>query len=170
MTEAELIEAYQRKLASNTEREHVYQTLQITCSWLTQPYYIVLGTNEITTKLETGETITWTPSAADFKNAANNGDMDQNASFTLPDVGNILDDEIMRRPAGDAEVPLFTFRAYLDVDLDYPADGPVSYDLISLTQSKGVFTANTGVPKLNQKSTGVLATTDVFPPMRWILA
>ena len=52
MTEAELIEAYQRKLASNTEREHVYQTLQITCSWFSQPYYIVIGSKAITTKPE----------------------------------------------------------------------------------------------------------------------
>ena len=162
--------AYKLKLASNPEGELDYQTVEITHSLLSKRFLIVMGNEPLTATLETGETVTFEPSAMEVKSAANNNTMDQQASYTLPDVGNQLDDEMDRIPLGNEEWPVFTFRAFVSTDLSYPCNGPVTYDLQALTQSKGVFTADVGVPRLNEKPTGILMSPDVIPLLRGILS
>ena len=105
----------------------------------------------------------------DAKNAANNNDMDQTALFSLPDVLNILDDEMDRIPYSNTELPKFIFRRYVSTDLSYPCDGPIVYELQTLTQEKGVFTAETGTPMLNQRQTGILMTPEEIPLLRGVL-
>jgi len=168
---AETVEAaYRRKLASNPEGEMDFITVQITHPLLSRPYYIVKGTSPLTATLETGQTVTFEPSPMDAKNPANNNDMDQQAAFTLPDVDNQLDEEMSRIPLDNQEWPEFTFRAYVSTDLSYPCKGPVTYDLQSLSQSKGVFTADVGVPRLNERSTGILMTPTEIPILRGVLS
>lgn len=168
---AESVEAaYRLKLASNPEGQIDFETLEITHSLLSKRYLIVKGTSPLTATLETGEVVTFEPSPMNPVNAANNNDLDQQATFTLPDVGNQLDDEMSRIPLGNQEWPKFTFRRYISTDLSYPCDGPVSYDLQALSQSKGVFTAEVGVPRLNERATGLLATPEDIPLLRGILA
>lgn len=161
---------YRRKLASNPEGEVDFVTVEITHSLLSKRYLIVRGTSELTATLETGETVIFEPSPMNTVNAANNSDLDQQASFTLPDVGNVLDDEMSRIPLSNQEWPVFTFRRFISTDLSAPCDGPVSYDLQALSQSKGIFTADVGVPRLNERPTGLLATPTDIPLLRGILA
>ncbi len=170
MSASSVIAAYKLKLASNPEGEIDYQTVEITHSLLSQRYLIVVGNEPLTATLETGEVVTFEPSPMEVKNAANNNDMDQQASFTLPDVGNQLDDEMSRIPYGNSEWPVFTFRSYISTDLSYPCKGPITYDLQNLSQSKGVFTADVGVPRLNQRSTGILMTPQNIPILRGVLS
>lgn len=168
---AESVEAaYRLKLASNPEGQIDFETVEITHPLLSRRFLIVRGTSPLTATLETGETVTFEPSPMETVNAANNNDMDQNSSFTLPDVGNILDDEMSRIPL-DAEVyPIFTFRKFISTDLGYPCLGPVVYDLQSLSQAKGVFTADVGVPRLNQRATGILMNPTDIPILRGLLS
>jgi hypothetical protein len=170
MTAATVEAAYRLKLASNPEGQLDYITLEITHPLLSQRYLIVRGTSPLTATLETGETVTFEPSPMDSKNAANNNDMDQQAAFTLPDVGNILDDEMQKIPLDNQEWPVFTFRRFISTDLSHPCDGPVTYDLQNLSQSKGVFTADVGVPRLNERPTGLLMTPENIPLLRGVLA
>lgn len=170
MSESSVIAAYKLKLASNPEGEIDYQTVEITHSLLSQRYLIVVGNEQLTATLETGEVVTFEPSPMEVKNAANNNDMDQQASFTLPDIGNQLDDEMSRIPYGNDEWPVFTFRGFISTDLSYPCNGPITYDLQSLSQSKGIFTADVGVPRLNQRSTGILMTPEEIPILRGVLS
>lgn len=170
MSESSVIAAYKLKLASNPEGEIDFQTVEITHSLLSRRYLIVVGNEPLTATLETGEVVTFEPSPMEVKNAANNNDMDQQASFTLPDIGNILDDEMTRIPYSNQEWPLFTFRSFISTDLSYPCKGPISYDLQSLSQAKGVFTADVGVPRLNQRSTGILMTPQEIPILRGVLS
>lgn len=170
MSESSVIAAYKLKLASNPEGEIDFTTVEITHSLLSQRYLIVVGNEPLTATIETGEVVTFEPSPMEAKNAANNNDMDQQASFTLPDIGNQLDDEMSRIPLNTTEWPVFTFRAFISTDLSYPAKGPIKYDLQALSQSKGVFTSDVGVPRLNQRSTGLLATPQDIPLLRGILA
>lgn len=165
-----VIAAYKLKLASNPEGELDYQTIEITHSLLTRRYLIVVGTSPLTATLETGETVTFEPSPMEAKDAGNNNDMDQQASYTLPDVGNILDDEMSRIPLSNKELPVFTYRKFVSTDLSYPCVGPVVYDLQALSQAKGIFTADVGVPRLNERSTGLLMTPALIPLLRGILA
>lgn len=167
---AESVEAaYRRKLASNPDGEMDYITLQISHPLLSKTYYLVRGTSDLTATLETGETVMFEATPMDAKNAANNNDMDQTASFSLPDVLNILDEEMDRIPYSDTELPKFIFRRYVSTDLSYPCDGPVVYELQTLTQEKGVFTAETGTPMLNQRQTGILMTPEEIPLLRGVL-
>lgn len=170
MSESSVEAAYRLKLASNPEGQLDFQTVEITHSLLTKRYLIVQGNEPLTATLETGELVTFEPSPMESKDAANNNDMDQQASFTLPDVGNQLDDEMSRIPLDNKEWPVFTFRVFTSTDLSYPCKGPVTYDLQSLTQSKGVFTADVGVPRLNQQSTGLLMTPAQIPLLRGLLS
>lgn len=161
--------AYRRKLASNPDGEMDYITLQISHPLLSKTYYLVRGTSYLTATLETGETVTFEATPMDAKNAANNNDMDQTASFSLPDVLNLLDEEMDRIPYSNTELPKFIFRSYVSTDLSYPCDGPVTYELQTLTQEKGVFTAETGTPMLNQRQTGILMTPEEIPLLRGVL-
>jgi len=170
MSEDSVLAAYKLKLASNPEGEIGYQTVEITHSLLSKRYLIVMGNEPLTATLETGEVVTFEPSAMEVKSASNNNTMDQQAAYTLPDVGNLLDDEMDRIPLGNTEWPLFTFRAFVSTDLSYPCNGPVSYDLQALSQSKGVFTADVGVPRLNERPTGILMSPDVIPLIRGLLS
>lgn len=169
MSQESVEAAYKLKLASNPEGELDYITVEITHSLLSKRWLLVRGTSDLTATLETGEIVTFEATPMEAANAANNGDMDQNASFTLPDVLNILDDEMDRIPLGNQELPKFIFRRYVSADLSYPCDGPTSYELHSLSQEKGVFTADTGVPMLNQRTTGLLMTPEAIPLLRGVL-
>lgn len=169
MSQESVEAAYRRKLASNPEGEMDFITVEITHPLLSRAYYIVKGTSPLTATLETGQTVTFEPSPMDAKNPANNNDMDQQAAFTLPDVDNQLDEEMSRIPLDNQEWPEFTFRAYVSTDLSYPCKGPVTYDLQSLSQSKGVFTADVGVPRLNERSTGILMSPTEIPLLRGLL-
>lgn len=170
MSQESVEAAYRRKLASNPEGELDYITVEITHPKLSKRWLLVRGSEPLTATLETGETVTFEPTAMEAKGAANNNDMDQRASFTLPDVDNQLDDEMDRIPWDDPQLPLFTWRKFVSTDLSYPADGPVSYELQSINQEKGLFTADVGAPMLNQKGTGLLMTPSDIPLLRGILS
>lgn len=170
MSESSVIAAYKLKLASNPEGELDFETVEITHSLLSKRYLIVRGNEPLTATLETGETVTFEPSPMEATDAANSNDLDQQASFTLPDVGNLLDDEMQNIPLDNQEWPVFTFRRYVSTDLSYPCVGPITYDLQSLSQSKGVFTADVGVPRLNERPTGILATPTEIPLLKGLLS
>lgn len=169
MSQESVEAAYRRKLASNPDGELDYITLEITHPLLSKRWLLVRGTSDLTATLETGETVTFEATPMDAKNAANNNDMDQTASFSLPDVLNILDEEMARIPYSNTELPKFIFRRYVSTDPSYPCDGPVVYELQTLTQEKGVFTAETGTPMLNQRQTGILMTPEEIPLLRGVL-
>lgn len=170
MSESAVIAAYKLKLASNPEGQMDFETVEITHSLFSKRYLLVIGTTDLTATLETGEVVTFEGVPMELQEGGNNNDMDQRASFTLPDVGNLLDDEMSNIPFSDEESPVFTFRTFVSTDLSYPARGPVTYDLQSLSQSKGVFTADVGVPRLNERQTGILMTPQDIPLLRGILA
>ena len=170
MSEQSVIEAYKRKLASNPDGQLDFDTVEITDPNFSRRYLLVVGTSLLTATLETGETVMFEPTAMEVVEGGNNNDTDQQASFTLPDVGNLLDDEMSRLPLGYEGSPVFIFRSFVSTDLSYPARGPVTYDLQTLTQSKGVFTADVGVPRLNERQTGILMTPEEIPLLRGILA
>lgn len=170
MSQESVEAAYRLKLASNPDGELDYLTLEITHPLLSKRYLLVRGTSDLTATLETGEVVTFEGTPMEAKGAANNNDMDQRTSFALPDVGNQLDDEMDRIPTSNLELPKFTFRRYVSTDLSYPCDGPVVYELQSLSQEKGVFTADVGVPMLNQRATGLLMTPSQIPILRGVLS
>jgi hypothetical protein len=98
MSEQSVIEAYKRKLASNPDGQMTFDTVEITDPNFSRRYLLVVGTSPLTAALETGETVTFEGVPMEVGEGGNNNDTDQQASFTLPDVGNLLDDEMSRLP------------------------------------------------------------------------
>lgn len=169
MTPLEIKEAYRRKLATNPDGELALDTVQITHPNLTKTYYLVADKDPLVAYLENGQQVTFEPAAIKADNGGNNNDMDQQAKFTIADPDNILDDEMDRIPLESETLPEFTFRTYLRSDLSYPAYGPVTYDTQTVSQQKGVFTASVGLPRLNQKGTGLIAVPADIPILRGLL-
>lgn len=170
MTQATVAAAYRKKLVSNPDGEIELDTLEISHPDMSKTYYLVADQIPLTAKLETGADVTFEPSPIGIKGAGNNADMNQSATFTIPDVDNILDDEMDRIGLTSSSYPVFTFRTYLLSDLSYPAWGPVSYEVQDISQSKGLFTAAVSAPKLNNKGTGLILTPELCPLIRGILA
>lgn len=169
MTPLEIKEAYRRKLATNPDGELALDTVQISHPNLTKTYHLVADKDPLVAYLENGQQVTFEPAAIKADNGGNNNDMDQQAKFTIADPDNLLDDEMARIPLESDTLPEFTFRTYLRSDLSYPAYGPITYDTQTISQKKGVFTASVGLPRLNQKGTGLIATPTDIPILRGLL-
>ncbi len=168
--ESESVEAaYRRKLASNPDGEMDFITLEISHPLLSKRWLLVRGVNDLTATLETGEVVTFEGTPMEAKNAANNNDMDQTASFFCRMCSTFSMKKWTESLYDNKELPKFIFRRYVSTDLSYPCDGPVVYELQTLTQEKGVFTAETGTPMLNQRATGILMTPEEIPLLRGIL-
>jgi hypothetical protein len=170
MSQSSVREAYRRKLATNPDGEIGLDTLEISHPSMSKTYWLVADKDQLIATLETGAVMTFEPASINAQGGGNNNDMDQQASFTIADPDNVLDDEMELIQRGSGDYPKFTFRRFLLSDLSYPAEGPVLYEAQSITQQKGVFTASVGVPRLNQQGTGLIATPTDIPPLRGILA
>lgn len=156
---------YAELLASQPENQNEIETLEISDPYASKTYYFVKGNKAVTAKLESGAIVTFEPTAMQASRARQSNDLSQNASFTLPDVDNILDDELANRPLNAQEPTLLTFRLYISEDLTAPAIEPVTLEVVSITQKKGSVTFNTAVPRLNKLETGQRYTTELIKPL-----
>ena len=170
MSQASVRAAYRKKLATNPDGEISLDTIEISHPSKSKTYWLVADHDQLTATLEDGRVIEFKPSSCNVLGGGNNNDLDQQASFTIADPDNVLDDEMDRVALGSNTYPKFTFRTFLLSDLSYPARGPITYDAQNITQQKGVFTASVGVPRLNQQGTGLIATPADIPLLRGILA
>lgn len=164
-----IAEDYRRKLASNTDDELTLDTVEIYHPLISKRYYYVNDLVNLSATLENGQVITFEATSMNATRAANNADMDQNASFTLADPENILDDELDRIPLDNDFYPTLTFRSYLLSNTSAPAVGPIVYDAQNITQSKGVFTAAVGAPRLNNRGTGLVVNPTDIPLLKGVL-
>ncbi len=92
-------------------------------------------------------------------------DLDSDFAFTLADPDNLLDDELDLIPLDDDEKIVCVYRSYNDDDLT--SEGELHrLEVLSVSQDKGVFTIQTGLPQLNWRQTGIRYEYDVFPMLR----
>lgn len=160
-------DAYVALLNSQPENEQRYKTLTLSHSQMSQDYNLVFDTQDLIATSNDGILTTYLAANIQATDAQNNNDLDQLATFTLPDIDNILDDELDRITAGTTEKIKATYSIYTTGNLDAPADF-VQYDVDSATQSNGVFTLNCGAPKLNKDETGEVFSYDRFPMLRTV--
>lgn len=158
-------EAYEKLLNSMPENEASYETIYLSHSKFTQVFYFVFNSVPLTAKLITGETVTFLPANISATNAQNNNDLDQQASFTISDPNNELDDQLDRIPLGDTEDIILGYGVYVSASLDAPAEF-IQYTVNSIPQKKGAFTAQCGAPNLNRDETGEVYSFSRFPMLR----
>jgi hypothetical protein len=158
-------EQYQRLLNSQPENETRYETIYISHSKMSSTRYFVFNNVPLTAKLNTGQDVTFLPANISATNAQNNNDLDQQASFTIADESNELDDELDRIPLGDKEDIIVGYGVYVSTALDAPAEF-AEYTVNSIPQKAGAFTMQCGAPDLNKDQTGEVFSFERFPMLR----
>jgi|LGVE01.1.fsa_nt_gb hypothetical protein len=162
---AESFQAYKELLNSKPEGRRYYETLILSHSLLSQTYYFVNDSVDLVANDNDGLSRTYTALPFQSSNAVNSNDLSQTATYSLPDVQNILDDELDRIPIGNTENILATFGIYESDFLDSPAEWLV-YEVDKVPQKKGSFSIQTGVPKLNSDETGEIYDFQTWPMLR----
>lgn len=158
-------DAYVELLNSQPENIQRYETLSLSHSDFSQTYNLVFDSVDLIATNNNGVLTTYVPANASSTDAQNNNDLDQLASFTLPDLDNTLDDELDRIALGTTEKIAAVYSIYTTGNLDAPADF-VEYNVDSVAQRKGVFTIKCGAPKLNKDETGEAFSLARFPMLR----
>lgn len=161
-----ILEDYKIFLNSQPEEERVFETIELRHPALSKVFRFVRDPIPLIAKDENGVNQNYDPINFSSDNTKISDDLDQLASFNLPDVDNILDDEMDRIDIGDQIKPTITYRIYLSTNLDEIAEGPFIYDLESIAQNKGIFTIQSGIPRLNTRETGQTYNFTDFPMLR----
>lgn len=146
--------------------EYPIDTLEISHSLFSQTYYLTREPLSLTATLETAQEVFFTGTNIEITLNSTKSDLDQNFSFSLPDLDNTLDDELDNIPLSNTEKILLKYRVYINTDLSGPAQGPINLEALSINQEKGVFTIAAGAPQLNWNKTGIIYDYDTWPMLR----
>ena len=160
------IDDYKIFLSSNPERERVFETIVLEHPSFSQIFRFVRDPKPFTAKDENGVDQDYSPINFLSANTKISNDLDQLAGFNLSDIDNSFDDEMSKIDLGDQTKPTITYRIYSSQNLDEIAEGPFVYDIESITQKKGLFTLKSGIPRLNNRTTGQTYNFTDFPMLR----
>ncbi len=111
------------RLYASGGREVELETLAIQVG--AQTFYLTKGWDDITAKLETGETVTFTACGMDIAKPARNADGVQDLRFAISNISGVVSNQIRAALAAKVEM-VATFRLYLSTDLLAPAQRPFS--------------------------------------------
>ena len=117
-----ILDDYKIFLNSQPEQERVFETIAIEHPALSQVFRFVRDTKELVAKDENNVPQIYVPINFASDNTKISDDLDQLANFNLPDVENVLDDEMDRIDVGDQTKPILTYRIYLSTNLDEIAE------------------------------------------------
>jgi len=146
--------------------EYMIETIEISHPLFSKVYYLTREPAGIIATLEDMQVVNFVGTNIDIKLNSTKSDLDQNFSFTMPDLNNELDDELDRIPLDDSDKIVIKYRVYINTDLSGPAQGPVLLEALSVSQEKGIFTISAGAPQLNWNKTGIIYDYDTFPMLR----
>lgn len=161
-----ILDDYKQFLNSQPENDKIFETIELSHPALSRVFRFVRDSQALTAKDENQIDRTYDPINFTNTNTQLSDDLDQLINFNLPDVENILDDEMDRIDLGDQTKPVITYRIYLSTNLNEIAEGPFIYDLESISQGKGIFTIRSGIPRLNTRETGQTYNFTDFPMLR----
>ncbi|MBA0449316.1 DUF1833 family protein [Stenotrophomonas maltophilia] len=111
------------RLYASGGREVELETLAIQVG--AQTFYLTKGWDDITARLETGETVTFTACGMDIAKPARNADGVQDLRFAISNISGVVSNQIRAALAAKVEM-IATFRLYLSTDLLAPAQRPFS--------------------------------------------
>lgn len=146
--------------------EYLIDTIEISHQLMSKTYYLTRDPAGLTAFIEGAVSKTFTGTNIEMTLNSTKSDLDQNFSFTISDLENVLDDEMDNIPLDNTEDIKLTYRGFLSSDLSEPAQGPVVLEAISVSQEKGAFTVVAGAPQLNWNKTGVIYSYDNWPMLR----
>lgn len=145
--------------------EYTIDTLEISHPLMSQVYYLTREPDGITATLEDNTTVDFRGTYMDMKLNRSTEDLDQDFTFTFPDLTNELDDELDRITMSNSDPISVIYRAYISSDLSEPA-ALYRLQVFGVTQSKGAFALQCGATQFNWRKTGLTYNFDVFPMLR----
>ncbi|KAF2282283.1 hypothetical protein GH714_044127 [Hevea brasiliensis] len=126
MSEASVLAAYKRNWPLTLKARWISH-VEITHVIALEAIPVCCRTSDLTATLETGETVTFEATPMGVAEGGNTNDTDQQASFTLPDVGICL---TMRFPNSARHILMrrcSRSALFVITDLSYPSRGPVTH-------------------------------------------
>ena len=103
--------------------EYSIDTLEISHPLFSKVYYLTPEPLGITATLEAAQVVDFMGVNIGIDRNSTKSDLDQNFSFTLPDLTNELDDELDRIPLDNTDNIIVKYRVYINTDLSGPAQG-----------------------------------------------
>lgn len=155
-------------LATYPVGEYLIDTIELSHSLFSKTYYLTRELAGIIANIEGGAAKAFIGSNIEITLNSTKSDLDQNFSFTIQDLENVLDDELENIPLDNTEDIVLTYRGFISSDLSEPAEGPIALETIGVSQEKGRFTIAAGAPQLNWNKTGVIYSYDDWPMLRAI--
>lgn len=150
----------------------LYDTIEISHPTFSKVYRIVRNARKgISAKIETGLTVPFDYYPIKVSRTGSNGTLDQSFTFTVGDVGTVINDEIQRCIEADTlgVKPLCIYRAYRSDDLTGPVYGPITLEISDIPMSDEGFLFQAEPWKANVNSTGEIYTLARFPGLRGFL-
>lgn len=146
--------------------------LEISHSNFSQTWYLVRNSIDgVTVIHEDASTHEYVYCPMKVAPSGSRADLDHKITFTLGDVGDIIQAELDAIVAGSGfgERPVVNYRAYRSDDLTQPMYGPVRLEVVDLSCNHEGFSFEAQAPSLNVTKTGELYTLDRFPMLRGFL-
>jgi hypothetical protein len=145
------------------------ETLEITHSSFTRPYFIVRNkTDGLTATLENDVEQEFEYYPLQLTPLGNRDDLDQSISILFGDLGEIIPTELdaVAQALTFSEKPQVKYRAYRSDDLSEPLLGPVILEIPSFSMSREGASFEAKAPSLNANRTGELYKLARFPMLR----
>jgi len=142
--------------------KYTIETIELSHSQMSKTYYLTREPFGVTAKLETGVTVTFAGTTMSITQQATRDDLEQTFTLVLPDLDNVIDDELARIPYDSDESIVFVYRQYLSDNLEEPAL-IYTLEVLDVTQAKGRCTLRIGASQLNWFRTGLTYNFTDFP-------
>lgn len=153
---------YMELISSQPENERYYECLIISHSEMTAPRYLVIDSQPLAAL-----GFDFTPANVAPVTPINGTDLDQDASFTIGDPFNELDEQMELIAMDTEENVVCRYLLFLSDDLDDPVED-ISFNVDSVPQKKGYFTIKASVKDLSAQTTGETFNLTDFPMLRAI--
>ncbi len=163
------LDDYKKLLSSQPEGKRTLETVEISHSFFGETFYFVRDSVDLTVTDPAIVGGVFTAANIESTNALNTNDLDQEATFTFSDIDNVLDCRLDCIDFGNTEPILLTYRIYHSDFLSLPEEGPIVYNVNSVSQVKGAFALSVGLIKLNAHATGLTYNLTDFPMLRGLL-
>lgn len=145
------------------------ELFEITHPALSAPYRIVRNQREgVSVQLPFEAEAFFAYRPVTIRREGSRDDLSQGLSIDLGDPGLVLPDEMDRIIAADAtrEKPLLRYWTFRSDDLSVPLEGPLDFEVTSISTKGANTTLKVGAPERNQSGTGQLYTFNRFPMLR----
>jgi hypothetical protein len=157
----------ERFYVSNPEGERVYLAFKISHSQMSQTYYFVDDSQDLTVADPNITGGIFTAEAIQYTESVQPDSLDKTATLVLNDYGDTIDTELDAIDIDNTEDVLCTVYKYHNADLSTPQE-QTEYAVVDVSQAEGAVTLPLAKPRLNRDGAGLAMTKQKFPMLAGI--